>query len=242
MGGRGVSAFGGGGGGHTGGAGKGIVDDSGIGTSRGIASATNMVVGAFGTDSIQKAIDYVGAAMNNITGRDNYVNVEITGSATGEGGTYAWMSPLTGTMGLNTDYLKYDTAKVAKTYENDVAAGFHPKGTTYKDIMVHEAAHRLDGILSQKMNNGNLLGPAASTRIVKEAWNNMKANGAKGTIMSAQQSLSGYGAGYYARHTGDKYIETFAEAIADYNANGSKANPLSREIASVTKKYVNRYR
>lgn len=242
MGGRGVSAFGGGGG-RFGGGGKVFIDDSGIGTSRGIASATNMIVGAFGSESIQKAIDYVTGAMENVTGRENYLGVSITGGATGEGGTYAWMSPFSGEMGLNTDYFKYDSSHVEKTYANDVKSGFHPKGTSYKDVMVHEAAHRLDGVISQKMWDAGGPRTASSTQIVREAINNIKAQrGGKGRALDIQKSLSGYGARYYSSHTGDSYVETFAEAIADYHANGKNANPLSKQIVNITRQYIQRYK
>ena len=239
MGGRGVVS---GGGGAFGGGGKPFDDNSGVGISHGGASATNMIVGAYGSDAIQKAIDYVDSAMKNITGEDRYVTVQINGEATGSG-AYAWMYPDLGIMGLNTNYLKYDTDYVSKSYDRDVAAGFHPKGTTYKDIMVHEAAHRLDGILTRKIAGNNVPQYRASTYIVKEAINEIKkSRGGKGRAYDIQKALSGYGANFYKNHTGNPYVETFAEAIADYNANGKNANPLSKQIARITQDYIKKYR
>ncbi len=197
------------------------------------ATVTEKVVKAMGEENTKDAIQYIQDAITFLTGDPDYMELTIDGSASA--GSYAHMYPFSGAMGLNTQYFKENLSKLAETYRSDVAAGFHPKNTGMTDVFVHEMAHRLDAILGEK--SGTQFG-FISTKIVPEAIKNLKARGTAGNSYEIQNALSGYGASFYNGHTGDKYVETFAEAMADYNKNKKTANPLSQEIYRLAKAYM----
>lgn len=64
------------------------------------------------------------------------------------GDAYASCLALTGEIKAYGIFAKFDN--VVKTYADDVAAGFHPVGTDYRSIIVHELGHALDGYMTKK--------------------------------------------------------------------------------------------
>ena len=234
MGGRGTNY---GGGGSAGGGGKGRSDNTPIYLANNVVGVTEKVTKTMGEENTKDAIQYIQDAITFITGNPDFMTLSIDGTASGN--SYAHMRLLSGQMGVNTDYFKKNLTDLAKTYAADVRSGFHPKNTGMTDVFVHEAAHHLDAILGQrnglKITDKKML---MSSTIVPEAIRNLKKAGVKGNTYEIQKALSRYGADHYKSHTGDNYAETFAEAIADYNRNKSKANVLSREIYKVMQKYL----
>lgn len=64
------------------------------------------------------------------------------------GDAYAGCLALTGEIKAHGIFAKF--ANVVKTYADDVAAGFHPVGTDYRSIIVHELGHALDGYMTKQ--------------------------------------------------------------------------------------------
>lgn len=207
-------------------------DNSEVVLANNAVGVTEKVYNSLGEENVRDAIAYIQDAITFLTGDPDYMKLTIDASASGN--AYAHMALFTGQMGVNTKFFKENLEALSKQYARDVSAGFHPKNTGMTDVFVHEAAHRIDALIAQNKNMSTL----ASTVIVPEAIKNLRAQGMKGNSYAIQTQLSGYGASFYNNHTGDKYAETFAEALSDYNKNKGRANPLSREIARVMKKYM----
>ncbi len=160
--------------------------------------------------------------------------------------TYAACRIATGTLFLNTRWYS-DEAKMKAQYERDVKSTWHPAGTTWENVVDHETGHALEKIVNEAyMKKNNISGSGSKYwdyffkqkgigDIVKEAVATTKSGIKKetGNVMSAndiKQSLS--------RYSLKNYHETFAEAIADYTANGNNANRLSKEIVRITKEVL----
>ena len=147
-----------------------------------------------------------------------------------------------------------DKDYLIRRYNENVASGYHPKGTTYEDVLIHETGHRIEAALAKKaIDTGRLpyapnislgnwnnyaktaYGSYATEKLISQAAKNIKKTpyGAGKSNYQLYRGISGYAAAE------DKRSETFAEAIADWRRNGSNANPLSIEIVRLTKEYLN---
>lgn len=121
---------------------------------------------------------------------------------------------------------------VQRQYNNDLKSGFHPKGTTYKDIGIHELGHSVTfEMIKSKYNNesdraNDWNKDITAKQIVQKAFTNLGVND-KLTKTILRNNIS-----VYARR---KYSETIGEAFADYYANKEKSNILSKEIIEVMK-------
>ena len=230
MGGRGRDFLGGGG------EQRGRTDESPIVWAGRNVAVTQNAMKVLGEENAKDAAEYIANAISFLTGSDDYTSLSIDDSASGS--SYAHMRLFTGQMGINPKMYK-DLSELKKIYDRDVESGFHPKGTGMTDVFVHEAAHRLDAIMARK----NRLNKMTSTIVVPEAIQAVKdAMKQRGetpkTSEQIQRSLSGYGADYYKKYSGDHYVETFAEALADYNKNKNNANELSKEIVKRIQRYL----
>ena len=145
---------------------------------------------------------------------------------------------------VNTAYFG-NTEGLDTLYASTVASGFHPAGTTWRDIDTHELGHVAVHAIGQKLysnqadftkawNNGTL--PA---RLVHEAYQEIKSaptsygfpNGVPSEA-DLRKSIS--------RYATKNYHETVAEAWADYHANGANGSrAMSRAIYAVMMKYMN---
>ena len=125
-------------------------------------------------------------------------------------------------------------------YNYDVSKGFHPKGTTWRDIVTHEMGHVIVRGLINKVyktsaeqanawKNGTL-SKQIRREAEKDVQKNWKAYGydKKPTAAQLRREIS-----RYATNNAD---ETIAEAWADYHANGNSSMPLSRAIYSAMRK------
>lgn len=122
---------------------------------------------------------------------------------------------------------------IAKTTSNP-ASHFHPLGSSHADVLSHELGHLLEMYICRKNSvqgfaNYNWNSQAFAKSIVDDAWNEVKVqfkypDGKQMHKSDAMRSISGYAATKGKRH------ETIAEAVADYAANGNKANPFSLAI------------
>lgn len=119
-----------------------------------------------------------------------------------------------------------------KQYNKDLKSGFHPKGTNYKDMGIHELGHSVTfEIIKDKYKNKNDIAndwnkDITAKQIVQQAFTNLGIND-KLTKTMLRNNIS-----VYARR---KYSETIGEAFADYYANKEKSNILSKEIIKVMK-------
>ena len=109
----------------------------------------------------------------------------------------------------------------------------NPKGTTYKDIGIHEAGHMASFEIIRKTNKNNLRAMdfdydnfITSDNIVKRAFNNLQ------VYDKIEKEKLVADISNYALTNSD---ETIAEAFADYYCNKEKANILSKEIIKVMK-------
>lgn len=128
---------------------------------------------------------------------------------------------------------KFNDEKIAtKEYNKDLKAGFHPKGTTYKDMGIHELGHSVTyKIIKNKYSTPKQIAndwnnDITAKEIVEKSFTNLGISD-KLVKRTLRNNIS-----TYARR---KYSETIGEAFADYYANGNKANILSKEIIKVMK-------
>lgn len=125
-----------------------------------------------------------------------------------------------------------DENTIQKQYEKTINTGFHPKGTTYKDMGIHELGHSVTfEIIKSKYKDEKAIAfdwnnDITSKEIVNQAFTNLGIND-KLTKTMLRNNIS-----VYARK---KYSETIGEAFADYYANKEKSNILSKEIINIMK-------
>ena len=127
-------------------------------------------------------------------------------------------------------------------YQSTVASGFHPAGTTWRDIDNHELGHVAMHAVGQKMytdpkefkrrwNNGTL--PA---RVVHEAYQEIlsapNSYGFRGKVPTEAKLREAV-----SRYATKNYHETIAEAWTDYHANKNASKALSRAIMTVMERY-----
>lgn len=119
-------------------------------------------------------------------------------------------------------------------YEKDVKTHFHPKGTTYKDMAIHESGHMATIEIMKKLNHNNNNAIAFDNdnnitvnKILNKAFNKLSVNDIieKNILI---KNISGYA---YK----EKGQEIIAEAFADYYANRNSSTLLSRTIIKVMK-------
>lgn len=141
-----------------------------------------------------------------------------------------------GVITVNTNSNRYGNAGILeKEYQKSVEKGFHPQGTTAKDIAAHETGHLLEKALIEKNVSGfnqldTLLNRAnawrkssESRRVIKEAT-----KACKGRISTRVSEVSKYAE--------SNRSEALAECVADYQANGENAKPLSKEVWKILKR------
>lgn len=124
-------------------------------------------------------------------------------------------------------------SNIKRFYKEGIKQHINVKGTTYKDIVIHELGHMVSFEIIKKNNKGSLKAMQfdydnyiTENNIVEKAFNNLKIYDSikKERII---KSISSYA--YRNR------AETIAEAFADYYCNKEKANILSKEIIKVMK-------
>lgn len=121
---------------------------------------------------------------------------------------------------------------IQKQYEKTTKIGFHPKGTTYKDMGIHELGHSITfEIIKSKYKDEKAIAfdwnnDITAKEIVNQAFTNLGVNN-KSTKKMLRNNIS-----IYARK---QYSETIGEAFADYYSNKNKANILSKEIVKTMK-------
>ena len=184
-----------------------------------------------------------------IFGYDNAKDKIVEEIIGGESGwTYASYAHNSGKVRVNTYYYDGDYEKLDKSYKNDVASNFHPKGTDWRSIIAHETGHAIeDKIADAFMQTPEVRNMSfdkafkykflrqGTHDIVNKAVANVKKSGVHGKKVSSdyiRRNLSTYAT--------KNQSETFAEAIADYSKNGSKSNPLTLEIIKLTKERLGR--
>lgn len=109
----------------------------------------------------------------------------------------------------------------------------NPKGTTYKDIGIHEAGHMVSFEVIRKTNKSNLKtmefdydNNITTDNIMRKAFDNLK------IYDKIQKENSVKRISNYALTDSS---EAVAEAFADYYCNKEKANILSKEVIKVVK-------
>ncbi len=132
--------------------------------------------------------------------------------------------------------------KLNTSYNQDVASGWSPGGTTAADILRHEMGHLLARAISVKVAQGiqdrqkRLFAMSddwehntQESRILTKAINNMSDRAGK--VLNYLQEVQRVSR-YAAKNRG----EAFAECICDYSKNGENAQELSKEVWKLVKK------
>lgn len=128
----------------------------------------------------------------------------------------------------------YNDKVPKQLYEKDVKSHFHPRGTTYKDMTVHEAGHMAVIEIMKKLNHNNNNAIAFDNdnnitvnKILNKAFNKLSVNDIieKNILI---KNISGYA---YKK----KGQEIIAEAFADYYVNKNNSTLLSKTIIEVMK-------
>ncbi|MBR1707679.1 MAG: hypothetical protein IJ719_02470 [Clostridia bacterium] len=157
-----------------------------------------------------------------LTGRDAYAGATVDGGIL-----------------LQPDRMRTSEAARA-AYDRDLSRGYHPAGTSYMNISVHEMGHQIEAALLHRRIPGTTEA-ARESRL--EAWRASQV--AEGIVSKAldrampewrRNSRLAAGAirgisGYAATNAS----ETMAEAISDVFSNRHRAKPLSRAIWNVAK-------
>ena len=113
-----------------------------------------------------------------------------------------------------------NTKTAERLYLRDLASGFHPANTSYKDILVHECGHVLDNV-----TGGEKYGQDLVNNLFEQAQKNLGYTNAQMTNQVMHVS----------KYATQSKKELWAEAFADVYCNGSKAHPLSQELVKLWK-------
>lgn len=124
-------------------------------------------------------------------------------------------------------------SNIKSFYEEGTKQNMNVKGTTYKDIGIHETGHMVAFEIIKKTNKGNLKtmrfdynNNITTNNIVEKAFNNLK------IYDRLQKEKNIKNISNYAITDSQ---ETIGEAFADYYANKKKASKLSKEIIKIMK-------
>lgn len=133
---------------------------------------------------------------------------------------------------------------IEQKYKADVIFGFHPEGTTYENIVTHEAGHILERALIEKAHpHQDGRSPLEEEHVKASEWDNYTQSKQliSEACKAAKKTPDGKGktnrkliesvSGYAKKNSG----EALAECVADYVANRSKAKPLSKEVWKLLK-------
>lgn len=147
-------------------------------------------------------------------------------SAGGDGGLH---------LGL---YGRYSEAEMERSWNYAVRSGFHPKGSKYQSIFVHEMGHQMEAALNQKDYGNAWAWGRTADKVVLEAARNIDSSIRSLTdpkVKRMASQISGYAVSPEAGRKW-KTWETLAEAVQDAYDNGSGAMPLSQEIWKILKR------
>ncbi|MBQ8094100.1 MAG: hypothetical protein IJ242_11070 [Clostridia bacterium] len=131
--------------------------------------------------------------------------------------------------------------KTERLYQHDLDSGYHPAGTSYVNIVIHEMGHQIEGALIRRQIPGN----DRESRVARaDAWRS-------GTVAAdlvgraldrtapgwqKNQKLAAAQVERISKYAAVDASETVAEAISDYYSNRRNASPLSKEIWRLAKK------
>ena len=188
----------------------------------------NVRKAAEGVEQIVKEFPQAAATFNKLRGKDLEKNVFANAS-------------IGGNITIANHYFSKTESALDAKYQNTVKSGYHPAGTSVKDIATHEAGHILERALIQKAFPGKDMfarlsqasawnNSTMSTKVVHEAVSNQKKTPAgKGKLTSDFiKDVS--------RYATKNRSETLAECVADYSANGANAKPLSVAVWNILKR------
>ena len=133
-----------------------------------------------------------------------------------------------------TFYAKYynDPETLRKSYDKDVATGWAPWGTTYKDIVIHEYAHQIDGYFSSKF-----LEQGAGRSEDKPGFSDIVLDRIAGKDAKSSDK-------YFLKKSVCRYATTdskefFAEAITEYLAS-PHPRETARKVGAIFEEYLKR--
>lgn len=157
----------------------------------GTAFNSNQLLSLQGCDveaarEVYKSLENVFNRLPNMVGELNSINAsKLTG------GCYAQCSYGLGRggVGINTSYFGA-LEKLTKSYERDLASGFHPANTTFRSIITHEFGHAVDDYLSHTKCLVGMRGWKPKTVSAYLRPKVMKACGLK--ISDIHSAVSGY--------------------------------------------------
>lgn len=134
---------------------------------------------------------------------------------------------------LNPDYFG-DKAHFERKYVESVQSKFHPEGTDYRSVVVHEMGHAIDRYVSRRIDGvWGVVGPTTST--ASKIWNTdikkqeKKHGGATRSVI--RDELSGYG----SRNASEYIAEGFAEFMCSANPRAT-AKSIGRRLTNAINK------
>ena len=162
-------------------------------------------------------------------------NDKLTGFEIGRSGVMS--ASYGGKVNFTEAYFKHGARDLSEVMNGST---FHPPNQNARTTGVHEAGHILESWISRKQSNGNGFqsvqdwnNSTIAKKIINEASKSVKKEyKARGEKAPSIDALCYKVSGYASKNRS----EAFAECMADYVANGKKANPLSIAVWNETKK------
>ena len=175
------------------------------------------------TDSIKRVIDKYPSCKDAFAG----FTTEDTekGTFAEKDSAMACFSEKTQMIHLNNDYYG-NKAEFAEKVNRTIEKQFHPLGTDYNSVVVHEMGHAIDYYVSNKIFHiWDLIG---GKRCSSEIWNadinKAKKKGQPLTGKSIRESLSGYA----ARNSSEYLAEGFCEVMCSANPRPTAKSIVKR--------------
>lgn len=129
---------------------------------------------------------------------------------------------------FNTTYFK-DIAKVEKSFAGDLKAGFHPAGTTWQGIIIHEFGHAVDDYLTNTEHIAGTQKNGWKPKWVSAAMRPVVMRSCGLKIADIKSAVSGYA-------TKDHW-EWFAECFAEY-VESEDPRPVAAEFGKQLEEYL----
>lgn len=142
---------------------------------------------------------------------------------------YAYIGTGTNTVVIGPNILNNEYDAYRKQYLSDVRQHFHPTGTQPEHIVTHELGHWVS-LTVLPHDPGDYNGETTCKNIVMDA---AKSLGYR--FKSTAQNPLVRQRGEISRYAKTNMLETVAEAVADWRANGDKAHEFSRAIVQELK-------
>lgn len=189
--------------------------------------------------SVAAAYEQVFSRFPALKGKFRAVDAQPKGMSSN---TYAWCYIRNGGKVQVNPHHYDDWQRLVRGYEDDVASGWHPYGTTAESIVTHEIGHAIDGLLAQE----GVLGGYTSKGEFRYASSSLKntimkraakadSNVQASMLWDTKWAVEAHVSRYATKNPQEWFAECFAEYITSANPR-TVASEFGKELEKLVSK------